>query len=232
MRRTVYMDKSMLTLFIEIARNHCVLSEYVDKEQNEELSEEEEVYMNGLERAHFAYRDTLQALKFEDEYERFKLIVLDSQMEYIEECGKYDKVAIKKYTDDYAVEKYDSSLFADDFSIEEHIFDNGWHFDKLYAKCTEPDDKIFSKIRAKHRDFTHDVCKRLFNIWVRDRSIKMRMKSYASLEEAAKHARFSKKYQCGKCGATYYSDYHRKYDPAPRCLRCGDNIDQKRVYEE
>lgn len=188
MRRTVYLDKNMLTLFIEIARNHCVLSEYVDKEQNDE---EEEFYMHGLEKAHFAYRDTLQALKFEDEYERFKIIVIDSQMEYIEVCGKYDKAAIKKYTDDYAVENYDPSLFADDFSIEEHIFDNGWDFDKLYEKCTAPDDKIFSKIRAKHRDFTHSACKQLFNIWVRDRSIKMRMKSYASLEEVSKHARFS-----------------------------------------
>lgn len=232
MRRTVYMNKNMLTLFIEIARNHCVLGEYIDKESNEELSEEEEIYMNGLEKAHFAYSNTLQALRFEDEYERFKLIALDSQMEYIEECGKYDKAARKKYTDDYAVENYDPSLFADDFSIEEHIFDNGWDFDKLFEKCTEPDDNIFSKVRAEHRDFTHDVCKQLFDIWLRDRNIKMRMKSYATLEEAAKHARFSKKYQCGKCGATYYSDYHRKYDPAPRCLRCGDNIDQKRVYEE
>jgi phage pi2 protein 07 len=232
MRRTVYMDKNMLTLFIEVARNHCVLSEYVDKEQNEDLDEEEEFYMHGLEKAHFAYSDTLQALRLEDEYERFKLIILDSQMEYIEECGKYDKAARKKYTDDYALETYDPNLFGDDFLIEEHIFENGWDFDKLYAKCTAPDDKILSKVRAKHRDFTHNACKQLFDIWLRDRNVKMRMKSYATLEDVAKHARFSIKYQCEKCGAIYYSDYRRQYDPAPRCLKCGDNTDQKRVYEE
>ena len=210
MRRTVYMDKNMLTLFINTARSEIVVNEYADMEEKGK-----KVYLAEKNRAGFyylAYYDALLLLKLEDEYARFALIVLDSQMEYIEECGKYDETTIRRYTDDYKIDDFNLYLFESCFAIEENIFKNGWDFEKLFEKCTEPDD-----------------------IWQRERNIKMRMRSYATLEEAKKHARFPMKYRCGKCGATYYSDTRGQYKPAPKCLKCGDNTKQELIwwdYEE
>ena len=233
MRRTVYMDKNMLTLFINTARSEIVVNKYADMEEKGK-----KVYLAEKNRAGFyylAYYDALLLLNLEDEYARFALVVLDSQMEYIEECGKYDETTIRRYTDDYKIDDFNLYLFESCFTIEENIFKNGWDFKKLFEKCTEADDKIFAKVLAKRRDFKQDACKKLFDIWQRERNIKMRMRSYATLEEVKKHARFPTKYRCGKCGATYYSDTRGQYKPAPKCLKCGDNTKQEWIwwaYEE
>lgn len=214
MKKRVYMKKKKLELFIDMADTAATLNQYELEDEDDGKLDEEFYERRGEYRDYaIAYAEVRRLLDMEDEYERFRIIVLDSQLQYIRDSGQYDSETIKKYAIDYNINDYESSQFRESWAIEDDIFDKGWHFNLLYKKCVDPE-----------ADLEFAICKKLFKSLKHDqRNKKKRMKCYLTLDEAKKYIKKPDHYECTKCGTLYYGDVRSAFEDLPSCPMCGSS---------
>lgn len=219
-----YMERNKIELFVKMAIADHLLWAYEDKFFGDENEEDEEVVETekDINRWHElraevkAFREVRELMHLNDEYDRFKLLCVDSQMSYMEECGKYDEIIIKRrteettdYYDEHYDMTYDSYSFGCDWQIEKDIWKNGWSLGGVFEYC------------KPNAVFKHKVCENLFDRLKAEQERRDKlMKSYSTLEEA-KGDIDPTEYNCMECGASFYAEYRSKYSPAPRCPICG-----------
>ncbi len=210
-----YMKRNQMHLFIEIAIADKEYYEYSYEKRNsgKHWNSEDDEYYQYLRGRYEAYQNVREDMELEDEYERFKLICLDSQMTFIENSGKYTESDINCYVrkpqDEYQIHRfYDSYVFGIHWDItNDKIFENGWNWTDLY-EYSSPD-----------KDFEHESCEQLNKLHQKTRERKRELaKSWLTKEEAEDDVT---SWHCNECGTTFYAKYRSKYSQAPVCPVCG-----------
>lgn len=199
-----YMEKNKIGLYIQMAFADMIFYKYqMEKKDDEDWYWDEDIKYARRQYRADAYAKVREFLNLEDEYEKFKLIVVDSQMSWMEKCGKYDETALEYYVKEYNSEKYDPFIFGQTWELEKRIFENGWAWTYLY-EYANPD-----------KNFDHEACERLNKLRDREKDL---FKSWLTKEEVDGDVT---EWHCHECGTTFYAKYRSKYSPAPVCPACG-----------